>query len=69
MLRESIRDCMRKMPDMDRMAKKFYNLRASLQDCVTLYDFVLTLPNLLECINSGESEMLDTRFGSILKTQ
>jgi len=71
LLRQSLMDSLKKVPDMDRMAKKFFSLRANLQDCVTLYDFVDSLPNIHECFKSYEGEhraVLQARYMDIIET-
>jgi len=70
MLRQSLMDALKKVPDMDRMAKKFFSLKANLQDCVALYDFVISLPNMLECFQQYEGEhtsVLDTKYIKTLR--
>ena len=53
LLRHKIRDeCLRGMPDVERLCRKLVVGRATLQDLCTLYQFSAKLPELVEQLQS-----------------
>lgn len=65
-LRQSLRENhIRKVPDIDRMAKKFQQSKATLQDVVNLYKFTIRLPKLvdaLQCYDGSNCELIKNDF-------
>ena len=47
------KDQLRRIPDFQRIAKKFSRRRASLQDCYRVYQAVGQLPHLLETLEAN----------------
>lgn len=54
------KDQLRRIPDFQRIAKKFQRKRASLQDCYKVYQAIAMMPKLLSCLEiyNGEHEGL-----------
>lgn len=44
-----------RIPDLHRLAKKFQKGRANLQDVVRIYQVLIRLPELMECLKTGDS--------------
>ncbi|XP_065906455.1 DNA mismatch repair protein Msh2-like isoform X3 [Dysidea avara] len=62
MLREEL---LKKLPDFYRIAKKFQRHKATLQDCVRVYQAILQLPNIvgcLRCYHGDHRQLLDELF-------
>ncbi|CEP08620.1 hypothetical protein [Parasitella parasitica] len=54
-LRQSIQeDHLKQVPDLHRLGKKFQKGNANLQDVVRIYQFVIRLPALLQCLQGQE---------------
>jgi len=49
-------DFLKKIPDLNRLAKRFQKKIASLQDVVRLYQVVLSLPSIISTLSSLEGE-------------
>ncbi|KZP28118.1 DNA mismatch repair protein [Athelia psychrophila] len=49
-------DCLKYMPDMHRISKRFQKGAASLEDVVRVYQVVLKLPGLLEALEGVETD-------------
>ncbi len=65
-------DKLRRIPDFQRLAKKFQRKRSTLQDCYRVYEAVGQLPDLLESLESraGKHAALMTElFSNPLKVQ
>lgn len=63
-------DQLRKIPDFQRLAKKFQRKRATLQDCYRVYQALDKLPHLLESLekHSGKHKyLLDQSFARPIK--
>ena len=45
---------LKRIPDLDRLAKKFQRSKAALPDCVALYQFIVRLPVLCEVLASHD---------------
>lgn len=62
-------DHLRRIPDLDRMSKKFQKGTAGLQTIVDFYKFSVCLPSLVNCLKdySGEfDELLQSEFIDVL---
>eukprot|EP00040_Diaphanoeca_grandis_P044760 m.13470 g.13470 ORF g.13470 m.13470 type:complete len:905 (-) comp9744_c0_seq1:34-2748(-) len=67
-LRDAVReDILRKMPDLNRIAKKFYRHKASLQDIVRVYQAVEHLPALQAMLEEHDSNF-STLIGEVFCT-
>lgn len=56
-VRDAVReDVLRKMPDLNRIAKKFYRHKATLQDVVRVYQAVELLPRLQSTLQDHSSD-------------
>jgi DNA mismatch repair protein MSH2 len=56
---------LKKVPDIDRLIKRFQKLRATLEDLVKLYQFIVRLPDLQACLQNYEGELkelLDSKY-------
>ena len=49
-------DHLRRVPDFQRLGKRFQRKKASLQDCYRVYQAVDKLPHLLETIEKHEGK-------------
>eukprot|EP01130_Rhizamoeba_saxonica_P009898 TRINITY_DN4037_c0_g2_i1.p1 TRINITY_DN4037_c0_g2~~TRINITY_DN4037_c0_g2_i1.p1 ORF type:complete len:727 (+),score=174.52 TRINITY_DN4037_c0_g2_i1:210-2183(+) len=65
-LRTTIRgECFKRIPDLERIAKKMQRGRAGLQDCVIIYQFISMLPlleNTLRSTAHENSAMIESQF-------
>ena len=50
------KDQLRRIPDFQRIAKKFQSKKATLQDCYRVYQSVTLMPKLIECLEQDTSE-------------
>jgi DNA mismatch repair ATPase MutS len=50
---------LKRIPDLDRLSKKFQKGKASLQDAVSIYQFILRLPLLCEALASYQGTQRD----------
>ncbi|KAL0480561.1 DNA mismatch repair protein Msh2 [Acrasis kona] len=67
-LRKTIQDeHFKKIPDLDRLIKRFQKVRANLEDLVKLYQFVVRIPDIQKCLSTFEGEehiktLLDEKY-------
>jgi DNA mismatch repair protein MSH2 len=62
-LRESLlEEHLKRMPDFIRLSRKFQKTRAHLQDVVRLYQAIIRLPYMIQCLKSYEGQ-----FNSLLE--
>lgn len=56
MMRQTLQEVhLNRLPDLHRMTKKFLKGNAKLQDVVRIYQVVIRLPQLIDCLMNGDS--------------
>ena len=53
-MRQTLQECLRRVPDLRRYGQKFQKATANLRDLVALYDFVRQLPNILDAFEGHD---------------
>jgi len=69
-LRQTIQEELRKVPDFSRLAKKFQRQKASLQDCVRVYQALHRLPSFTDILTSyqgNHNELINDCFTTPLQ--
>jgi len=69
-LRQTIQEELRKVPDFSRLAKKFQRQKASLQDCVRVYQALHRLPSFTDILTSyqgNHNELINECFTTPLQ--
>lgn len=56
--------CLRRIPDLERLSKKVQRNRASLQDCVVIYQFIQRLPEISDTLKNslGDQKLISEKF-------
>jgi DNA mismatch repair protein MSH2 len=56
--------CLKRIPDLERMAKKIQRGSANLQDCVIIYQFIQKLPEIIDALKRavGDQTLLNEKF-------
>lgn len=69
-IRESLNSIhLKKVPDLIRLSKKFEQKKASLVDCVRVYQLIKSLPAIKKCLISKDSSILKQVFVNVLDEQ
>ena len=69
-MRQTLQECLRRVPDLRRYGQKFQKATANLRDLVALYDFVRQLPNILDAFeghDGGHGALLEEAFVGTLR--
>lgn len=61
--REALRETLARMPDFARLCKRFKRGQANLQDVVRVYQAILRLPHIINCL--ANLEMADDRVDRV----
>lgn len=67
MLRDSIGECLAKIPDLKRLTHKLSSKKCTLIDCCKIYQSFFSVGNLIEIIESEHNKLLDAEFLTSLK--
>ncbi|KXJ23745.1 DNA mismatch repair protein Msh2 [Exaiptasia diaphana] len=69
-MRQVLQDELKKFPDFSRLSKKFQRQKATLQDCVKVYQTVVNLPSLVDTLEKCQGthvKLIDEWFKTPIK--